>query len=64
MNNLSHTQHLTIAHLALKKRIIRDDLINQIGLNEHDYWGFMPLTNEQFLEIIKRGEIDESLIVH
>ncbi|WP_058499719.1 hypothetical protein [Legionella gratiana] len=51
-------------NLALRKRIIRDDLINQIGLNEHDYWGFKPLTNEQFLEIIKRGEIDESLIVH
>ncbi|MDW9167061.1 N-acetyltransferase [Legionella pneumophila serogroup 1] len=51
-------------NLALKKRIIRDVLINQIGLNENQYWGFMSLTKEQFLEIIHLGEIDENLIVH
>lgn len=27
------------------------------------YWGFFQLTDQQFNEILKKGEIDESVII-
>ncbi len=51
-------------NIALKKRIIRRDLINEIGLNQRDYWGFMKLNKNQLLSITRKGLIDESLIVN
>jgi hypothetical protein len=50
-------------NIALKKRIIRGDLINEIGLNS-DYWGFMQLNERQFISIAKKGLVNESLVVN
>ncbi len=51
-------------NMALPKRIIRDRLINEVGLNSSDYWGMMKLTDDQFNKIIKLSEINESFIIN
>jgi len=48
-------------NIALKKRIVRHDLIEKIGLVRDKYWGFFELSNEQFVEIVKHGEVYERL---
>ena len=48
---------------AFNRRIIRKELIEEIGISRGVYWGFFKLTDEQFNNIIERGQIDESLIV-
>jgi len=49
---------------ALKKRITRGTMIEQCGLDGSAYWGFLPVTHEQFMDIAKRGGVNEDLIVH
>jgi L-amino acid N-acyltransferase YncA len=51
-------------NIALKKRIIRKDLIEKIGLDRNKYFGFMPLETEMFQNILDMGLVDESLIIH
>ncbi len=46
---------------AFPKRIIRHELIEEIGLNREQYWGCFELTNEQFLKIVQKGNISPSL---
>lgn len=48
---------------AFNRRIIRKELIEEIGISRGVYWGFFELTDEQFNNIIEIGQIDESLIV-
>jgi bifunctional DNA-binding transcriptional regulator/antitoxin component of YhaV-PrlF toxin-antitoxin module len=48
---------------AMTKRVVRKSLIENIGLDRHSYWGFMPLTKEQFINILKLGGVSERLIV-
>jgi hypothetical protein len=48
---------------AFSKRLIRKDLVESIGLDADDYWGFMPISDEQFRCILENGGIDERLIV-
>ena len=47
---------------ALKKRIVRHDLIEEIGLERNQYWGFFELTDEQFQKIAQRGEANKILL--
>ena len=42
---------------ALKKRIVRHSLIEEIGLDRSQYWGFFQLNDKQFMDICKKGEI-------
>lgn len=51
-------------NIALKKRITRGEMIEEVGLDADAYWGFMPLTQQQFMDIARRGKIDESLVIH
>jgi L-amino acid N-acyltransferase YncA len=51
-------------NIALKKRVTRGAMIEEVGLDATAYWGFMRLTHEQLLEIARRGIVDESLIVY
>lgn len=46
---------------ALKKRIVRHDLIEELGLIREIYWGFFRLTEEQFLKICQKGEVNNFL---
>lgn len=49
---------------AFKKRITRGSLIDELGLSEEQYWGFMELADDQFNNIIVKGEVNESLIIN
>ena len=44
---------------AMKKRIVRHDLIEEIGLERNQYWGFFELNEEQFQKIIRKGEVNK-----
>lgn len=46
---------------AFIKRIVRHDLIEDIGLDRNQYWGFFELTNRQFQKITQRGGVSKFL---
>jgi hypothetical protein len=48
---------------ALSKRLIRQKLADNIGLNRKTRWSFIRLTDEQFFSIIEEGGVSESLII-
>jgi hypothetical protein len=50
-------------NIALKRRPNRKVLIEEVGLNADQYWGFFQLTKNQFKAILTKGEVNESLIV-
>lgn len=47
---------------ALKKRIVRHELIEDIGLERNMYWGFFSLSDEEFLKIATKGQATRILI--
>jgi hypothetical protein len=49
---------------ALKNRIIRKRLIEEVGLNSQERWGFMGLTTDQFRHITKLGEVSANIIIN
>lgn len=51
-------------NIALKKRVTRGVMIEEVGISSEQYWGFMQLTRKQFFDVVTRGQIDESLIIH
>lgn len=51
-------------NLALNKRIIRKSLIEDIGIERNQYWGFIKLTEKQYRDILSRGDISENLAIH
>ena len=48
---------------AFDRRVTRNELIEQVGLDGNEYWGFFQITDEQFNNINSRGKINESLII-
>ncbi|BBQ26144.1 MULTISPECIES: N-acetyltransferase [Aeromonas] len=51
-------------NIAFNKRPNRATLIEDVGLNESDYWGFMSLSDTQFARIVQLGEVDEGLVIN
>ena len=51
-------------NLPLERRIVRRDLIGQVGLDRDDYFGYLTLTDNQFYNILEMGEINESFIIN
>ncbi|TNF00895.1 MAG: N-acetyltransferase [Bacteroidetes bacterium] len=49
---------------AMQKRIIRDRLINEVGLDPDVRWTLLPLSNTQFSHIFRLGEIHEGFIIN
>ena len=50
-------------NIALKKRPNRKALIEELGMEVDQYWGFFELNQTQFKAIANKGEVDESLII-
>lgn len=50
-------------NIALKRRIVRHDLIEKIGMDRNAYWGFMQITDAQFEEIVRKGEVNYQNII-
>ncbi|MBW4829187.1 MAG: hypothetical protein KZY61_12095 [Clostridiaceae bacterium] len=51
-------------NLALNRRLIRKQLVEDVGLNPKERWVVLPLKNEGFLKILELGEADESFIIY
>ncbi|MBW4461945.1 MAG: hypothetical protein KME47_17145 [Nodosilinea sp. WJT8-NPBG4] len=49
---------------ALKNRIIRQKLIEEVKLNPNAYWGLMKLSPNEFSKISMLGDVDDSLILN
>ena len=50
-------------NIALAKRVTNGYLVDELGLAP-SYWGFFQLTDAQFDAILKKGEVDESVIIN
>jgi len=50
-------------NIALKRRLNRKTLIEDIGINS-DYWGFFEITDSQFNQVLEKGEVNEGVIVY
>jgi predicted GNAT family N-acyltransferase len=48
---------------ALSRRVIRKQLIEEVGLPPEEYWGFMKISDEHFMKIIGMGGLNERLVV-
>lgn len=51
-------------NFPLNKRVIRNDIMTITGYTDDDYWGFLPITNAHFKEILKLGRVNESFIIN
>ena len=51
-------------NIALPRRITRGTLIDHLRLDPKNYWGFLPLGDTQFENLLKIAEVNESSIVH
>lgn len=50
-----------VYNFPLKKRIVRHELIEKIGLKRDIYWGFFQLSDEEFVDIVMQGQAIEYL---
>jgi len=51
-------------NFAIPKRITRGKMIEEMGFNGDNYWGFMEISSEQLRTILSEGELNESLVVN
>lgn len=51
-------------NFPLERRVVRRDLIEQVGLDRNAYFGSLTLTDNQFYNILEMGEINESFIIN
>lgn len=49
---------------ALPRKIIRNDLINEVGLSEGEYWGCFEISDTQFHKICQLGKVNENIIIN
>lgn len=50
-------------NVAFTKRVIRQDLLEKVGLDGGQRWALLPLTDEQFKNIIELGKADERYFI-
>lgn len=51
-------------NIALSKRVTRGFLLDEVGIPADIYWGFFELTDDQFNAILKKGEVNENIIIN
>lgn len=50
-------------NIAMRRRLTRGRLIENVGISEKAYPGFLPLNDNQFELIMRTGDVDESLVI-
>ncbi|MBA4056284.1 MAG: N-acetyltransferase, partial [Marivirga sp.] len=50
-------------NLAFKRKVTRAVMIEEIGLDPNQYWGFFQISHGQLKAIAHKGMVDESLII-
>lgn len=48
---------------AFTKRVIRKDLVEQVGLDAQARWSLLLLTDKQFKKMVELGQADERYII-
>lgn len=51
-------------NIALSKRVTRGYLLDEVHIPKNKYWGFFQLTDDQFNAILRKGEINENIIIN
>jgi GNAT superfamily N-acetyltransferase len=51
-------------NFALRKRLTRQVLIDDVGLDPNVYWGVLRISPEQFSKILRLAEHDENSLIH
>lgn len=51
-------------NIAFQKKVIRKDIIEQVGVPSDAYWGILPLSNNQFSQILNLGNADGRYIIN
>lgn len=51
-------------NISFKKRVILDTLRGIVKRESEPYWGFVSLNDDEFQQILKAGEVNESIIIH
>ena len=51
-------------NVSLTKRIIRKDLIEDIGMSENQYWGFFRVTNSQLEKVLEQGMVNRGYFIY
>lgn len=61
-NWYKHKNNFTVVkvlyNVAFTKKVTRKSMLDNLGMDGNAYWGFMPVTNQQFDEIVKFGNAD------
>lgn len=50
-------------NVAFTKKVIRKKLLDEVGMDSDMYWGFCPVSEEQYKHILKLGGADERYFV-
>lgn len=50
-------------NIAFSRRVIRKDLLEQVGIPSDAYWGFCPLSDAQYEKILELGGVNERYII-
>lgn len=51
-------------NVSLNKKIIRQVLIEEVGLARDERWVALPLTDEKLIKILELGDVNESFIIN
>ena len=51
-------------NVAFRKKVIRKDLLEKVGIASDVYWGCCELNNQQYMKILELGEADERYFVN
>jgi hypothetical protein len=51
-------------NVPLNKRITRHRLIEDLGFDRNDYWGFFEINEMLFRRTFEEGEVNESFIIN
>ena len=51
-------------NIAFQKKVIRKDIIEQVGIPSEERWGIMPLADAQFNQLLTLGQADGRYIIN
>ncbi|GBG10265.1 acetyltransferase [Paenibacillus agaridevorans] len=50
-------------NIALRRKLNQQRLVEEVGLAKENYWGYFPITEQEFKQILLKGDVYESLVI-
>ncbi|MEQ7049916.1 N-acetyltransferase [Paenibacillaceae sp. P-4] len=50
-------------NIALRRRLNQQRLVEEVGLSKDNYWGYFTLNDQEFEQILIKGDVYESLVI-